>query len=74
MSPITVSSLETEIINSAISGDIAIAISEPIIVETIRVLRQDFDWQPYRLLDLRQRLLKICRLVEAYGKSGCGGG
>jgi uncharacterized protein len=52
------------LIHSAISGDIEIAISEPIIAETIRVLRHDFDWQPYRLLDLRQRLLKICRLVE----------
>jgi len=42
------------LIHSAISGDIEIAISEPIIAETIRVLRQDFDWQPYRLFDLRQ--------------------
>jgi putative PIN family toxin of toxin-antitoxin system len=52
-----------EIIHKALSGDIQIAISQPIIDETLRVLRRDFDWQPYRLHDLGQQLLKICRLV-----------
>jgi hypothetical protein len=37
------------LIHSAISSEIAIAISEPIIAKTIRVLlSQDFDWQPYK--------------------------
>jgi len=48
----------------AIDGDIEIAISEPIIAETVRVLREKFDWPPYDLLAARQRLQKIGRVVE----------
>ena len=49
---------------SAVAGEIEIAISQAIIDETLRVLRERFEWQPYRLYDLHQRLLKMCRLVE----------
>ena len=56
------------LLHMAIDGDIEIAISEPIIVETIRALREKFDWPPHDLLDARQRLEKIGRLVEPKGK------
>jgi len=52
------------LIHDAIAGDVEIAISEPIIQETLRVLREKFDWQPYRLQTLGERLRKICTLVE----------
>lgn len=52
------------LIRSAIAGEIEIAISQPILDETSRVLREKFEWQPYRIHDLRERLLKTCRLVE----------
>jgi uncharacterized protein len=51
------------LLHKAIQGDIEIAISEPIITETIRVLREKFDWPPYDLNDARQRLEKIGKLV-----------
>ena len=53
------------LIHDAIAGDVEIAISQPIINETLRVLREKFDWQPYRLHALGERLCKICTLVEA---------
>lgn len=52
------------LLHMAIEGEIEIAISEPIITETIRVLREKFDWPPYDLLAARQRLQKLGRLVE----------
>jgi putative PIN family toxin of toxin-antitoxin system len=52
------------LLHMAIDGDIEIAISETIISETIRVLREKFDWPPYDLNDARQRLKKIGKLVE----------
>jgi putative PIN family toxin of toxin-antitoxin system len=48
----------------ALEGDIEIAISEPIIAETIRVLREKFDWPPYDLLDARQRLERIAKMFS----------
>src|SRR5438874_7722122 len=48
----------------AIDGKLEIAISQPIIGETIRVLRQKFGWPPYDLNDARQRLQKIGKVVE----------
>ena len=47
------------LLHMAIDGKIEIAISEPIITETIRVLREKFDWPPYDLLSARQRLQNI---------------
>jgi putative PIN family toxin of toxin-antitoxin system len=52
------------LLHMAINGDIEIAISEPIIKETIRVLREKFEWPPYDLHAARQRLQKIGRIVE----------
>ncbi len=52
------------LIHLAISSKIEIAISESILDEVLRVLREKFEWQPYDLYDLRQRLLKTCRMVE----------
>jgi putative PIN family toxin of toxin-antitoxin system len=51
------------LLHMAIDGEIEIAISEPIIAETIRVLREKFDWPPYDLLAARQRLEKVGRIV-----------
>ncbi len=53
-----------ELIHRAINGEIEIAISEPILVETMRVLRDKFEWNPYELRALYDRLIKICKLVE----------
>jgi putative PIN family toxin of toxin-antitoxin system len=52
------------LLHMAIDGEIEIAISEPIITETIRVLRERFAWPPYDLLAVRHRLQKIGRIVE----------
>lgn len=52
------------LLHAAINGEIEIAISEPIVVETIRVLREKFDWPPYDLLAARQRLERIAIIVE----------
>ena len=52
------------VIHGAIAGDVEIAISEPILQETLRVLREKFDWQPYRLHALAERLRKICIVVD----------
>ena len=52
------------VLHMAIDGEIEIAISEPIIAQTIRVPREKFDWPPYDLLAARQRLQKIARIVE----------
>ncbi len=53
-----------DLIHQAVNGEIEIAISQPIIDETMRVLREKFEWQPYELHRLRERLLKTCRMVE----------
>lgn len=52
------------LLHAAINGEIEIAISEPIVVETIRVLREKFDWPSYDLLAARQRLERIAIIVE----------
>jgi predicted nucleic acid-binding protein len=46
------------LLHVAIDGEIEMAIREPIIAETIRVLREKFDWPPYDLLAARHRLQK----------------
>jgi uncharacterized protein len=53
-----------ELIHLAINGEIEIAISEPILQETTRVLRDKFEWNPYELRALHDSLLKICKLVK----------
>ena len=53
-----------ELIHRAINGEIEIAISEPILIETMRVLRDKFEWNPYELRALYDRLIKICKLLS----------
>ena len=48
----------------AVDGDIEVAVSAPIIRETLRVLREKFDWDGYRLNDAKQQILGLARLVE----------
>lgn len=52
------------LLHAAIDGEIEIAISEPIVAETVRVLREKFDWPPYDLLAARQRLERIGTMVQ----------
>ena len=52
------------LLHLAIDGEIEIAISEPILGETIRVLREKFAWPPYGLHDAGLRLRRIARIVE----------
>jgi uncharacterized protein len=63
VSALTGGSRGLRLLHLAIDGDIEIAISEPIIAETIRVLREKFEWPPYDLHDARQRLERIGRKV-----------
>jgi putative PIN family toxin of toxin-antitoxin system len=53
-----------ELIHRAITGEIEIAISEPILQETMRVLRERFEWNPYDLRALHDSLMTICKLVK----------
>ena len=53
-----------EFLRLAIDGDLEIAISAPIIDETVKVLREKFEWPPYDLHDARQRLQKIACIVK----------
>lgn len=39
-------------------------VSEPILKEVITVLREDFRWQPYRILDAWQKLSTLGNMVE----------
>jgi putative PIN family toxin of toxin-antitoxin system len=51
------------LLHMAVNGDIEIAVSQPIIEELIRVLREKFGWDGYRLHDARQQILGFARLV-----------
>jgi uncharacterized protein len=52
------------LLHAAIDGQIEIAISEPIVAETVRVLREKFNWPPYDLLAARQRLERIGIMIK----------
>src|ERR1017187_5660990 len=47
----------------AVNGDIEVAVSQPIIEELIRVLRDKFQWDGYRLQDAKRQILGFARLV-----------
>ena len=47
----------------AVEGDIEIAVSQPILDELIRVLREKFQWDGYRLQGAKQQVLRMARLV-----------
>jgi putative PIN family toxin of toxin-antitoxin system len=51
------------LLHMAVNGDIEVAVSQPIIEETIRVLRDKFQWDGYRLQDAKQQILGFARLV-----------
>jgi len=51
------------LLHMAIDGDIEIAVSRPIVQEVIRILRDKFHWDGYRLHDARQQILGLATLV-----------
>ncbi len=51
------------LLHMAVNGDIEIAISQPILEEVIRVLRDKFHWDGYRLQDAKRQILGFARLV-----------
>lgn len=51
------------LLHMAVNGDIEIAISQPILEELIRVLRDKFHWDAYRLQDAKRQILGFARLV-----------
>lgn len=51
------------LLHMAVNGDIEIAVSQPIIEETIRVLREKFQWDGYRLHDAKQQILGFASFV-----------
>ena len=51
------------LLHMAVNGDIEIAVTQPIIEEVIRVLRDKFRWDGYRLQDAKQQILTFARLV-----------
>ena len=52
-----------QLLGMAQAGTIRIDISDAIMAELIRVLREDFAWDGYRLHFMRQGLLKIANRV-----------
>jgi len=51
------------LLHMAVDGDIEIAVSQPILDELIRVLREKFHWDGYRLNGAKQQLLGLAQLV-----------
>ena len=51
------------LLHMAVNGDIEIAVSQPILDELIRVLREKFEWDGYRP-DAKQQILGIATLVK----------
>jgi len=47
----------------AVDGDIEISVSQPIIEEVMRVLREKFQWDGYRLHDAKQQILGLAKFV-----------
>lgn len=60
----------TRLLHMAIDGDIEIAASLPIVDEVVRVLRDKFLWDGYRLHDARQQILGLATLVHAETNPG----
>ena len=53
----------TRLLHMAVNGDIEVAVSQPIVEEVIRVLRDKFQWDGYRLQDAKRQILGFARLV-----------
>ena len=54
---------DMRLLHMAVDGDIEIAVSQPIMAELMRVLRDKFHWDGYRLQDAKQQILGFARLV-----------
>lgn len=52
------------LLHRALDGQIEVFISEPIVSETLRVLREKFGWQGYDVFDAGQRLRRFGQVVE----------
>lgn len=52
------------ILAHAKAGNVRIDISEPILSETIRVLREKFEWDPYLLHETREKMRSLGNYVE----------
>ena len=52
------------LLHMAIDGEIEMAVSGPIIAETVRPLREKFNWPASDLLAARQRLKRIGHVVK----------
>lgn len=51
------------VLGMARAGIVQIDISEAILIETLGVLRDKFDWPGYRLHDARDKLMRMTRFV-----------
>jgi uncharacterized protein len=51
------------VLTMGIDGLIRIDVSDPIVSEVVRVLRTKFEWDGYRLNDIRQRILRMAHHV-----------
>jgi hypothetical protein len=47
------------LLHVAVNGDIEIAVAQPIVEEGIRVLREKFHWDGYRLQHAKQQILDL---------------
>jgi putative PIN family toxin of toxin-antitoxin system len=63
VSALNFSGRAARLLGMALAGVIRIDISPPIEHELIRVLREDFDWDGYRIQFLRERLAKLTNRV-----------
>ena len=54
----------SRLLHMAVDGDIEVAVSEPVISEVLRVLREKFGWQGYDIQAARQRIERTARMVR----------
>src|SRR5207247_1934364 len=52
------------LLESALDGEVDVAISQPILDETLRVLRDKFSWSPDSLRDAEATIRAATRVVE----------
>jgi putative PIN family toxin of toxin-antitoxin system len=53
----------SRLLSMALAGEVRVDISEPIVTETLRVLRKTFGWDGYRINHLKQTLSRITNQV-----------
>jgi putative PIN family toxin of toxin-antitoxin system len=56
------------LIYMALDGEVEIAVSEPIIKEVLRVLRDKYEMPPCEILAASQRMEGVCRIVNPTDK------